>query len=84
MVLLEFGGLSNKFNKMKVINEQVKIVEHYLNNQDEYRLENGKWWGNLKKIKLKNKDEIYIKQVCDLIDEWIDYGKESFYKRYIN
>jgi hypothetical protein len=33
---------------MAIINEQVDIVKHYMENMDEYRLENGEWWENLK------------------------------------
>ena len=62
--------------------EQLKIVEHYMNNQNEYRLDNGEWWENLKKLKLNDKSEEYINQVSDLIGEWIDNGKDAFYKKY--
>ena len=62
--------------------EQLQIVQHYMNHQDEYRLDDGKWWENLKKLKLSDKTDEYINQVSDLIDEWIDYGKNAFYKKY--
>lgn len=67
---------------MTIINEQVAIVKHYLENMDEYRLDNGEWWENLKKLKLKDKSEIYVNQVDELINEWIDKGKKAFLERY--
>ena len=33
---------------MALINEQVAIVKHYMENMNEYRLEDGYWWENLK------------------------------------
>ena len=65
-----------------MIQEQLQIVQHYMNHQEEYRLDDGEWWENLKKLKLKDKTDKYINQVSDLIDEWIDYGKNAFYKKY--
>jgi len=65
-----------------MIEEQLEIVQHYINNQDKYRLDNGEWWENLKKLKLSDKTEEYINQVSNLIDEWIDNGKDAFYKKY--
>ena len=67
---------------MALINEQVDIVKHYMENMDEYRLENGDWWENLKKLKLNNKSQTYIDQVDELINEWIDNGKKEFLERY--
>ena len=67
---------------MALINEQIEIVKHYMENMNEYRLENGEWWENLKKIKLNDKSETYIKQVDELINEWIDNGKKDFLERY--
>ena len=67
---------------MALINEQIEIVKHYMENMDEYRLENGEWWENLKKLKLKDKSETYINQVDELINEWIDKGKKDFLERY--
>ena len=65
-----------------MIEEQLQIVQHYMNHMDEYRLDNGEWWENLKKLKLKDKSVPYIQEVSDLIDEWIDNGKDAFYKKY--
>ena len=67
---------------MALINEQVDIVFHYMENKNEYRLENGDWWENLKKLKLKDKSETYINQIDELINEWIDNGKKAFLERY--
>ena len=67
---------------MALINEQVDIVKHYMENMDEYRLENGDWWENLKKLKLNNKSQTYIDQVDELINEWVDNGKKEFLERY--
>ena len=67
---------------MTIINEQIAIVKHYLENMDEYRLDNGECWENLKKLKLKDKSEIYVNQVDELINEWIDNGKKAFLERY--
>jgi len=67
---------------MTKINEQIAIVKHYMENMDEYRLENGEWWENLKKLKLKDKSETYVNQVDELINEWIDNGKKAFLERY--
>ena len=68
---------------MALINEQVAIVKHYMENMNEYRLEDGYWWENLKKLKLKDKSETYVNQVEELINEWIDNGKKSFLERYM-
>ena len=65
-----------------MIEEQLQIVEHYMNHMDEYKLNNGEWWENLKKLKLKDKSVTYIEEVSNLIDEWVDFGKEAFYKKY--
>jgi protein associated with RNAse G/E len=65
-----------------MLEEQLQIVQHYMNHQEEYKLDNGEWWENLKKLKLKDKTDEYINQVSDLIDEWIDYGKNAFYEKY--
>ena len=67
---------------MTIINEQIAIVKHYMENMDEYCLDNGEWWENLKKLKLKDKSEIYVNQVDELINEWIDNGKKAFLERY--
>ena len=45
---------------MALINEQVAIVKHYMENMNEYRLEDGYWWENLKKLKLKDKKNIFV------------------------
>ena len=65
-----------------MLQEQLKIVQHYMNCQDEYKIDNGEWWENLIKLKLKNKTKDYINQVSDFIDEWIDDGKDAFYEKY--
>ena len=67
---------------MALINEQVEIVKHYMENMNEYRLEVGDWWENLKKLKLKDKSETYINKIDELINEWIDNGKKAFLERY--
>lgn len=67
---------------MTIINEQIAIVKHYMENMDEYRLANGECWENLKKLKLKDKSKIYVNQVDGLINEWIDNGKKAFLERY--
>ena len=67
---------------MALINEQIAIVLHYMENMNEYRLDNGESWENLKKLKLKDKSETYINQIDELINEWIDNGKKSFLERY--
>ena len=67
---------------MTIINEQIAIVKHYLENMNEYRLDNGEWWENLKKLKLKDKSETYVNKVDELINEWVDNGKKSFLERY--
>lgn len=65
-----------------MLTEQLLIVQHYMNHMDEYKLNDGEWWENLKKLKLNDKSEAYINEVSDLIDEWIDNGKDAFYKKY--
>ena len=67
---------------MALINEQIAIVLHYIENMNEYRLDNGESWENLKKLKLKDKSETYINQIDELINEWIDNGKKAFLERY--
>ena len=67
---------------MTIIKEQIVIVKHYMENMDEYRLDNGEWWENLKKLKLKDKSEIYVNQVSELINEWVNNGKKAFLERY--
>ncbi len=67
----------------KELKEQVGIVEHYMNNMDEYPTtkEDG-YWGGLKETKLKNKNEDYINKINDLINERINNGKVAFHKKY--
>ena len=67
---------------MALINEQIAIVLHYIENMNEYRLDNGESWENLKKLKLKDNSETYINQIDELINEWIDNGKKAFLDRY--
>jgi hypothetical protein len=62
--------------------EQIKIVKHYMNNIDNYRKIQGSYWDILKQTDLKNKNNKFITQIDELINEWIDNGKIAFYKKY--
>ena len=64
---------------MENLKEKLEIVVYYMNNMDEFR---GVFWENLKATKLEGKDEQYINDVSDLIDEWIDNGKVAFTSKY--
>lgn len=64
---------------MKNLKEKLEIVVYYMNNMDEFKDE---FWENLKATKLKGKDEQYINDVSDLVDEWIDNGKVAFTSKY--
>jgi hypothetical protein len=64
---------------MENLKEKLEIVVYYMNNMDEFR---GEFWENLKATKLEGKDEQYINDVSDLIDEWIDNGKVAFTSKY--
>lgn len=64
---------------MKNLKEKLKIVVYYMNNMDEFK---GEFWENLKATKLEDKDEKYINDVSDLIDEWIENGKVAFSTKY--
>ena len=67
---------------MAIINEQVVLVKNYMNDMDAYRIEGKSYWDSLLSTKLKGKDESYIKKVSELIDTYIDNGKNAFLKRY--
>ena len=64
---------------MENLKEKLEIVIHYMNNMNEFKDE---FWENLKETKLNGKDEEYINNISDLIDEWIDNGKVAFYSKY--
>jgi cytoplasmic iron level regulating protein YaaA (DUF328/UPF0246 family) len=64
---------------MENLKEKLEIVVHYMNNMDEF---SGEFWENLKATKLTSKNEQYINDVSDLIDEWINDGKVAFYSNY--
>jgi hypothetical protein len=66
-------------NEMENLKEKLEIVVHYMNNMEEFK---GEFWENLKAIKLEGKDEQYINDISDLIDEWIDNGMVAFYSKY--
>jgi len=67
----------------KELIEQVGIVEHYMNNMDEYPIvgDDG-YWGGLKTTKLKGKSKEYIDKVDALIEERIDNGGVAFREKY--
>ncbi len=64
------------------LEEQIKLVRHYMENMEKYWTSNNSWWDTFKKLKLSNKSELYISQVSSLIDEWIDNGRDAFNKQY--
>lgn len=64
---------------MENLKEKLEIVVYYMNNMDEF---SGEFWENLKTTKLEGKDEQYINDVSDLIDEWIENGKVAFISKY--
>jgi hypothetical protein len=64
---------------MENLKEKLEIVVHYMNNMDEF---SGEFWENLKATKLVGKNEQYINDVSDLIDQWINDGKVAFYSKY--
>ncbi len=64
---------------MEELKEKLQIVNHYMNNINDYSPD---FWENLKSTKLKGKTKKYINDVSSLIDEWIDYGKDRFYYKY--
>jgi hypothetical protein len=64
---------------MENLKEKLEIVVHYMNNMDEF---SGEFWENLKATKLTGKNEQYINDVSDLIDEWVNDGKVAFYSNY--
>jgi hypothetical protein len=64
---------------MENLKEKLEIVVTYMNNIDEFRDE---FWENLKATKLAGKNEQYINDISDLIDQWIDNGKVAFYSKY--
>lgn len=64
---------------MENLKEKIEIVVFYMNNMDEFEDE---FWENLKATKLEGKDEQYINDVSDLIDEWIENGKVAFTSKY--
>jgi len=64
---------------MENLKEKLEIVVHYMNNMNEF---SGEFWENLKATKLAGKEEQYINDVSELIDEWINDGKVAFYSKY--
>jgi hypothetical protein len=64
---------------MENLKEKLEIVVYYMNNMNEFSAD---FWGNLKATKLAGKDEQYINDISDLIDEWVDNGKVAFHSKY--
>ena len=68
--------------KLTNMKEKANLVLNYIYRLEEYRKEGMSYWDVMLATDLKDKDEKYINEINNMIDEFINNGKVAFCKKY--